>query len=131
MTEPQAEVNKYEAFAERKVRSICSFVIEPETETALAAKLREMQSEVAAMQPDVKDPTKQCLIFYSVPESGEAVTAPHVRSCPFRIEHAKNILFAIMKSRCSEEKQDAPQPRDQDVYAFLDGGKQVPTGFAL
>ena len=62
------------------------------------------------------------LLYLDVFMSGEPVTAPHVRSAPFRKDQAKKLIGAMVSARRAKG-QDGKMPHG-DILVYADGGKK-------
>ncbi|CAK0905291.1 unnamed protein product, partial [Prorocentrum cordatum] len=67
--------------------------------------------------------TGHVLIHPGVTLTGEPVTAPHIRTAPYRKEQVSRLRTAVINAR-RKSISDSKRLNQGDVYVYLDGGKK-------
>ncbi len=111
----------WEAFAARTVKAHAKLVAEPSTETALAKILED----TTAGQTRAGGVMDTVLIMFDPKQSGESITAPHLRTAPLRDAQLQKLVGAALAARKGLQPS-ATTLIDGDLYVVLDGGKHGP-----
>ena len=108
--------------AERTVQCHVELIAEPESEQ----KLKEILDMTALREIAGTPGSDYIAILVDQKQSGESITAPHIRCTPFNRKRVMKLLGAVVKSRgipgIEGENQEVPL-KDGDVLMFLDTGK--------
>lgn len=126
MTEKNDESLKQDQYwnklAERTVQCHVELIAEPDSEQ----KLKEILDKTALRDSTGTPGSDYIAILVDQKQSGESITAPHIRCTPFNRKRMVKLLGAVVKSRgvpgCEGENQEVPL-KDGDVLMFLDTGK--------
>ena len=116
------EVNEahWQKLAMLKISENVNFVIDPGKSEASVSSVIE-STRIGQTMGDTRG---HCLLVYDVTLAGESVTAPHLRSAPFRKDHVAKFINAALTSRkLSDTSGNACRVAQGDVYYFYDGGK--------
>ena len=106
--------------ADRLVRQYARLVVAPSTESGWAEEVR--QSSLARAKGDL---TGLTLIHFDAKLAGEAVTNPHVRTCPLQDQPYKRSVAGILKGRADVPLAPNPVKAEAASAAEDDGGSDA------
>ena len=108
---------KWRAWAQSKLAESVVLITDPgKSEAKLAAMIAN-----TPIGKDRGDYMGHVVILYDTSLSCEAVTAPHLRSAPYRKEHASKLMNAIMS--CRKDPEGVCKMTSGDLLVFHDAGK--------
>lgn len=102
-TAPEDAQSTWMAAADRLARQYTRLVVMPQTEGALVDDIKS-----SALGTLLGEPTGIFFIHYDVKLSGEAVTSPHIRICPFQDDLYKQMAGAVLTARWQGPSDQSP-----------------------
>ena len=111
--------DQWRSFASKKAGETVVLLTDPgKSEAAIAALIESSTLGMVA-----GDGSGHCIILYDSALSGEAITAPHIRSAPFRKEHFNKLANGVMAARRKITGETVCKLPQGDVFVFHDAGK--------
>ena len=109
------------AFAKRTVAAHVKLFTEPDS----SSSVRDLLNKTTVAKVKGIDKEDCVMILFDVKQSGECITAPHLRVPPLRDEQLGKLITGVLESRRTSDP-DAEVLIDGDVLCMFDGGRHGP-----
>jgi len=121
-TEAEDPFKSFKEHCHRTVRSTCTLLAEPRSETQLAEAIKGTEVFNVAS----KQGPGNIAILWDVKLSGESTWQPNVRVCNFREDSFEKLTRGAMRAFCLEDVSDDAVPlemKGNQLWSFWDGWK--------
>lgn len=109
------------AFAKRTIAAHIKLFTEPDS----SSDVRDLINKTSIAKAKGIDKEDCVMILFDVKQSGECITAPHLRVPPLRDEQIGKLITGVLESRRAGDP-DADALIDGDVLCMFDGGRHGP-----
>ena len=109
------------AFAKRTLAAHIKLFTEPDS----SSDVRDLINKSSIAKAKGIDKEDCVMILFDVKQSGECITAPHLRVPPLRDEQIGKLITGVLESRRAGDP-DADALIDGDVLCMFDGGRHGP-----